>query len=114
MLTAIANDLSYDDIFLYQLKTLANFGDALLTISASGNSENIVKAAIWARKKKMEVITFTGFDGGRLADLATVHLHVEANNYGVIEDIHQSLMHMLAQFIRMKHMSAELIANSCF
>ena len=114
MLTAIANDLSYDDIFLYQLKTLANFGDALLTISASGNSENIVKAAIWARKKKMEVIAFTGFDGGRLADLATVHLHVEANNYGVIEDIHQSLMHMLAQFIRMKHMSAELIANSCF
>jgi phosphoheptose isomerase len=114
MLTAIANDLSYDEIFLYQLKTLANFGDALLTISASGDSENVVKAAIWARENKMEVIAFTGFGGGRMADLATVHLHVEADNYGVIEDVHQSLMHMLAQFIRLKHMSAGLIANRKF
>ena len=114
MLTAIANDLSYDDIFIYQLKTLANLGDALLTISASGDSENIVKAATWARENKMEVIAFTGFEGGRMADLATVHLHVEADNYGVIEDVHQSLMHMLAQYIRLKHMSDGLIANRKF
>ena len=114
MLTAIANDLSYDDIFIYQLKTLANLGDALLTISASGDSENVVKAATWARKNKMEVIAFTGFEGGRMADLATVHLHVEADNYGVIEDVHQSLMHMLAQYIRLKHMSDGLIANRKF
>jgi len=114
MLTAIANDLSYDDIFLYQLKTLANVGDALLTISASGDSENVVQAATWALKNKMEVIAFTGFEGGRMADLATVHLHVEADNYGVIEDVHQSLMHMLAQFIRLKHMSGGLIADRKF
>ena len=114
MLTAIANDLSYDDIFLFQLKTLANFGDALLTISASGDSENVVKAAIWARKNKMEVIAFTGFSGGRMANLATVNLHVKADNYGVIEDVHQSLMHILAQFIRLKYMSAGLIANRKF
>ena len=114
MLTAIANDLSYDDIFLFQLKTLANFGDALLTISASGDSENVVKAAIWARKNKMEIIAFTGFSGGRMANLATVNLHVKADNYGVIEDVHQSLMHILAQFIRLKYMSAGLIANRKF
>lgn len=114
MITAIANDLSYDDIFLYQLKTLANFGDALLTISASGDSENVVRAATWARQNKMEVIAFTGFEGGRMADLATVHLHVQADNYGVIEDVHQSLMHLLAQYIRQKHMSAGLIANRKF
>lgn len=114
MLTAISNDLSYDDIFLYQLKTLANIGDSLLTISASGDSENVVKAAIWAREKKMEVIAFTGFEGGRMADLATVHLHVEADNYGVIEDVHQSLMHMLGQFIRLKYMPAGLIGNRKF
>jgi phosphoheptose isomerase len=113
-ITAIANDLSYDDIFLYQLKTLATFGDALLTISASGDSENVVKAATWARMNKMEVIAFTGFDGGRMADLASVHLHVQADNYGVIEDVHQSLMHLLAQYIRQKHMSAGLIANRKF
>ena len=61
-------------------KTLANLGDALLTISASGVLENVVKAATWARENKMEAISFTGFEGGRMADLATVHLHVEANN----------------------------------
>ncbi len=114
MVTAIANDLSYDDIFLYQLQTLANFGDALLTISASGDSENVVKAATWARENKMEVIAFTGFEGGRMADLATVHLHVDADNYGIIEDVHQSLMHLLAQYVRMKHMSAGLVANRKF
>ncbi|MBT4933452.1 MAG: SIS domain-containing protein [Rhodospirillaceae bacterium] len=114
MITAIANDLSYDDIFQYQLQTLANFGDTLLTISASGDSENVVKAASWARENKMPVIAFTGFEGGRMADLASVHLHVQADNYGVIEDVHQSLMHLLAQFIRQKQMSAGLIANRKF
>lgn len=114
MLTAIANDLSYDDVFLFQLKTLANSGDVLLAISASGNSENIVNAATWARKNQMKVIAFTGFEGGRMASLATVHLHVEADNYGIIEDVHQSLMHMLAQYIRLKHMPEELISDRKF
>jgi D-sedoheptulose 7-phosphate isomerase len=114
MITAIANDMSFDDIFLYQLQTLANFGDVLLTISASGDSENVVKAASWARQNKMKVIALTGFEGGRMANLATVHLHVQADNYGIIEDTHQSLMHMLAQFIRLKQMSAGLIANRKF
>ena len=114
MVTAIANDLSYDDVFLYQLQTLAGPGDALLTISASGDSENVVRAASWARERDMPVIAFTGFSGGRTAGLATVNLHVEADNYGVIEDVHQSLMHLLAQFVRQKQMPAELIAERKF
>lgn len=114
MVTAIANDIGYDDIFLYQLRTLAGPGDALLTISASGNSENVVRAAAWAGENEMPVVAFTGFDGGRLAELATVNLHVRADNYGVVEDVHQSLMHLLAQFIRMKHMPPELIAERKF
>ncbi len=114
MVTAIANDLSYDDVFLYQLQTLAGPGDALLTISASGDSENVVRAASWARERDMPVIAFTGFSGGRTADLATVNLHVEADNYGVVEDVHQSLMHLLAQFVRQKQMPAELIAERKF
>ena len=114
MVTAIANDLSYDDIFSYQLQTLASFGDTLLTISASGDSENVVKAATWAKENKMKVIAFTGFEGGRMAELASVHLDVSADNYGVIEDVHQSLMHLLAQYIRMKQMSAGLVAERKF
>ncbi len=114
MMTAIANDLSYDDVFLYQLRSYAVAGDILVTISASGDSENVVRAADWAVSNGLEVIALTGFSGGRLSDLATVCLHVESDNYGVIEDTHQSLMHILAQYIRQSRMSAELISRRKF
>ena len=114
MVTAISNDLSYDDIFIYQLQTLAEPGDALLTISASGDSENVVRAATWAKDNGMAVVAFTGFGGGRSADIASVNLHVASDNYGVVEDTHQSLMHILAQYIRLKQMSPELIAERKF
>jgi D-sedoheptulose 7-phosphate isomerase len=114
MLTAIANDLSYDDIFAYQLEGQARPGDVLLTVSASGNSENVVRAARWARENGLAVIAFTGFGGGRTAELATVHLHADADNYGVVEDTHQSLMHILAQYIRQIHLSETEIAASKF
>jgi phosphoheptose isomerase len=104
MITAIANDISFDDIFVYQLKTLAEPGDLLLTISSSGDSENIVKAAQWAKNNGLPVIAFTGFDGGRTAALADINLHVTGDNYGVVEDTHQGLMHILAQYLRMSHM----------
>ncbi|OHC75560.1 MAG: phosphoheptose isomerase [Rhodospirillales bacterium RIFCSPLOWO2_12_FULL_58_28] len=114
MITAISNDISYDDIFVYQLKSSADPGDALLTISSSGDSENVVRAAQWARNNKLEVISFTGFSGGRTAKTATVNLHVEADNYGIIEDTHQSLMHILAQYIRLSIMPPDLIAKRKF
>ena len=104
MITAIANDISYDDIFVYQLRTLAKEGDVLMTISSSGDSENVVRAAVWAKDQGLDVIALTGFDGGRSGKLATVNLHVAGDNYGVIEDTHQGLMHILAQFIRLHHM----------
>ena len=114
IITAIGNDLSYDEIFEYQLKSLANAGDVLITISSSGDSENIVRAANWAKQNYLSVISLTGFSGGRSAKIADVNLHVNANNYGVIEDIHQSIMHLLAQFIRMKYMNEELIMQRKF
>ena len=114
MITAIANDISFDDIFIYQLRTLAEDGDVLLTISSSGDSENIVRAAGWAKEKGLDVIAFTGFDGGRSAKLATVNLHVEGDNYGVVEDTHQSLMHILAQYIRFKRMDDGTIQERKF
>ncbi len=114
MMTAIANDTSYDEIFIYQLRSSARLGDVLLSVSASGDSENIVKAVTWARQNKIDVIAFTGFDGGRSGELASVHIHVEADNYGVIEDTHQSLMHILAHFIRQNRMSEGLIAGRKF
>ena len=88
IITAIGNDISYDEIFSYQLSTLATPGDALITISSSGNSENIVRAATWAKANGLPVISMTGFEGGRSADIADVNLHVKQDNYVVVEDVH--------------------------
>lgn len=114
VITAIANDISYNDIFIHQLKLLANHGDVLMTVSSSGDSENVVKAAKWARKFGLDVISMTGFSGGRTAKLANINLHVEGDNYGIIEDIHQSLMHLLGQFMRQSEMDENLIKKRKF
>ena len=113
-ITAIANDISYDEIFVYQLRTLAEAGDVLISISSSGNSENVVRACQWAKKNGVYVIAMTGFAGGRSAALADVNLHVDGDNYGVVEDTHQSLMHILAQFIRLSRMDAGAISARKF
>jgi phosphoheptose isomerase len=106
LITAIANDIDYAEVFAYQLKTMAAAGDVLLTISSSGNSENIVRAIDWARGNGVGTIAMTGFAGGRSATLADINLHVAAENYGIVEDIHQSMMHALAQYLRQHAMPA--------
>ena len=114
IITAIANDISYNDVFVYQLSTMAQPEDVLIAISSSGNSENIVRVVNWAKNNHCKVITMTGFDGGRSAKLADINLSVRSDNYGVIEDTHQSLMHILAQFLRLNRMNADLISDRKF
>lgn len=114
VITAIANDISYDDVFIHQLKLAAKPKDVLMTISSSGDSENVVRAAKWAMEMGMSTIALTGFDGGRTATIANVNLHVNANNYGIIEDIHQSLMHLMGQYIRQARMATNLINERKF
>ena len=114
MITAIGNDISYSEVFVYQFRSLARPGDVLITISSSGDSENIVRVAQWAKENGLEVISMTGFSGGRSAKIADVNLHVAADNYGVIEDVHQSLMHILAQHIRHAHMHEDVIKERRF
>ncbi|AVM75618.1 SIS domain-containing protein [Magnetospirillum gryphiswaldense] len=114
IITAIANDASYADVFCHQLDLMARPGDALITISSSGDSENVVRAIAHARANGIATIAMTGFSGGRSATGADVNIHVDADNYGVIEDVHQSLMHVLAQFIRQSHLSPATIAQSRF
>ena len=105
LITAIGNDLGYDQIFSYQLESLGRPGDVLMAISSSGNSPNILAAIQAARAIGMTVIAMTGFDGGAAARMADVSLHVRAENYGLVEDVHQALMHLLAQFIRQQHLA---------
>lgn len=114
LITAIANDIAYDEVFAYQLRTLGVAGDVLITISASGDSENIVRAVEWARANGLKSIAMTGFAGGRSAPLADVNLHVEARNYGIVEDVHQGLMHCLAQSLRQRAMPADLVPKRVF
>lgn len=105
LITAIANDISFDDIFSFQLASLARRGDVLIAISSSGESRNIVNALTWARHNGIRTIALTGFTGGKAASVAEIHLHVDAHNYGIVEDIHQSLMHTLAQYVRHRHLA---------
>jgi D-sedoheptulose 7-phosphate isomerase len=105
LITAIANDIGVEEIFAYPLKSLGQKGDILIAISSSGTSPNIVKAIETARASQMRVIALTGFGGGRSSELADVSIHVDANNYGVVEDVHQSVMHILAQYLKQAHYS---------
>lgn len=114
LITAIANDIAYEECFAYQLRTMARPGDVLMTVSSSGNSENIVRAAQWAKANGVGTIALTGFAGGRSSAIADVVVHVGASNYGVVEDVHQSVMHMLAQYLRQALMPADAIAKSPF
>ena len=103
ILTAIANDIGYDDVFSFQLSIKGSAGDILVAISASGNSPNIINAIRKAKELNMETVAFVGFEGGEAAKLADYVLHVKDNNYGIVEDCHQCLMHILAQHIRTEH-----------
>lgn len=114
LITAIANDLDYAEVFAHQLKNAARPGDVLITISSSGDSENIVRALAWASENGMTTIALSGFSGGRSAAIADINLHVSAENYGVVEDVHQSLMHILAQYVRMSEVPADLVQTLRF
>jgi phosphoheptose isomerase len=114
LMTAIANDLAFDDIFAYQLQSQAARGDVLIAISSSGRSPNIVKAITWARENGVYTVALTGFGGGDARRLADVALHADIANYGIVEDLHQSIMHALAQYIRQSRMNPDAIAETTF
>lgn len=114
VMTAIANDLSYDDVFSFQLESQSRQGDVLVAISSSGRSHNIVNAIEWAGMHGLTTVALTGFDGGRARELADVALHVDSHNYGVVEDMHQSLMHALAQYVRQSRMAPETLESTTF
>ena len=97
MLTAIANDLSYDEIFVHQLETYAKAGDVAVAISCSGNSPNVVKALAWARENGLHSVAITGFTGGKLGTLADIHINFPSDNYGIVEDMQQSVGHNVTQ-----------------
>ena len=114
VLTAIANDLGYEEIFTHQLQSQARPGDVLVAVSSSGRSPNIVAALKWARDHGLRTISMTGFDGGAARTIADISVHVDGTNYGIVEDLHQAIMHVLAQYIRQSRMSPADVCSSVF
>ena len=100
LMTAIANDISYDDIFSYQLNKFGKPNDILLCFSVSGSSKNILKCAKAAKRKKIKIISFTGFNGGKIKKLSKYNINFTTNNFGIVEDCHLSIMHFISQYIR--------------
>jgi phosphoheptose isomerase len=114
LLTAIANDHAYADVFTHQLRYQSRPGDVLVAVSSSGRSANIVTALNWARDHGLRTVSLTGFDGGEARTIADVSIHVTCTNYGVIEDLHQAIMHALAQYIRQSRMTPAAISSNVF
>lgn len=100
MLTALGNDISYDDVFSEQLKYYLTDRDAVLLVSSSGNSPNVVKACAYAKDQGVPTVAFVGFKGGKLGEMADTTVHIAIENYGIVEDTHQSLIHMLTQYMK--------------
>jgi len=108
MISAIANDIGYDEVFSKQLQWLSwnlkDFGnyasDTLIVISSSGNSSNIIKAIEKAKERGMNTVAIVGFDGGKAKELANCTIHIPSDNYGIIEDASQAIMHFMAQEMR--------------
>lgn len=99
LMTALANDYGYEETFSTQIDMYGESGDVLVAISSSGNSPNIVKGVEMAQKRGMKVLGLSGFAGGKLAELADISLHANFPNYGLVEDCHQMLMHVLSQYL---------------
>ncbi len=98
-ITAISNDISYDKIFSYQAESLCRRGDLIIIISSSGNSKNIINLVRYANKNKLVTIGFSGFNGGYLKNNSSISVHINVKNYGISEDSHHILMHLILQYL---------------
>jgi phosphoheptose isomerase len=103
LITAISNDLSFEEIFSSQLENYAEKEDCLVAISCSGTSKNIINLIKLCKKKKMKIIYFTGFLDKKPIIKVDHHLNINIKNYGISEDIFSSIMHMISQYLRSKY-----------
>lgn len=100
VLTCLANDIDYSNIFSHQLKVKAKPGDMLIVLSGSGNSANIVKALEQAKRLGVKSAAILGFSGGKAKTLADIPLHFEVDDMQVAEDLQLIVGHMLMQYLR--------------
>jgi len=106
--SAIANDEGYEEVFVRQLDGFVQPNDIVIAISASGNSANVIKAVEFANQVGAKTIGFTGFDGGKLASIVNINLHVPSNCIEHVEDIHLALEHLICKALRESVIRAEI------
>jgi D-sedoheptulose 7-phosphate isomerase len=106
-MTAYANDVDYDYIFLEQLKNFYSAGDVLIGISGSGNSSNILKAIDYVNSNEGVTIGWTGFDGGKLKKLSKYSINANVMDMQISEDVHMTLVHILMKVLRKKLTGSE-------
>jgi D-sedoheptulose 7-phosphate isomerase len=107
LLTAWANDTSYERVFAEQLTNVLNAGDVLIAVSASGNSPNVVTAIEVADALGAVTVALVGFSGGELKDAVSEVVHIPVDDYGVVEDCHLVLEHAITESVR------ERLLNTC-
>ena len=107
--TAVANDISYEDVFSFPLSAYAEAGDVAVAISCSGNSPNVLRACKWGKANGLTIVALTGFSGGKVKQLADVHVNIPHDNYGIVEDLHLSIGHIVSQTLRSRIL-AEAVA----
>lgn len=94
-ITALGNDLAYDQIFVQQLANYASAGDLVIAISGSGNSPNVLAAVDWANAHDLVTFGVTGFDGGKLKTKQKAGLHVRLNDMAMVESVHSCVFHWI-------------------
>ncbi|MCK9403256.1 MAG: SIS domain-containing protein [Chitinophagaceae bacterium] len=98
-LLAYSNDVSYNEVFLEQLKNYLQSGDVVLGISGSGNSKNIINAIEYANQQGNVTIGFTGFQGGKLKQISTYSVNARVDDMQISEDIHLIVLHILYKLL---------------
>lgn len=99
ILTAVANDYAFERVFARQVEAHGRPGDVLLAISTSGNSTSVVRATEVARAAGLVTVALTGHDGGCLGRLADVHLNVPSSSTARVQEVHQTLLHVLCELV---------------
>ncbi|MCX6926048.1 MAG: SIS domain-containing protein [Verrucomicrobia bacterium] len=94
-ITALANDYSYEEVFVGQLKNYGKPGDLALSMSVSGNSPNCVKALEWAAKNGLHTVALVGAKRGRMAEIAEQVIVINDTHYGRVEDAHMGICHLV-------------------
>ena len=99
VLSCLANDMAYEDVFSQQLTVLGRTGDILIVLSGSGNSPNIVKSVIKAKELGMKTFALLGFSGGKCLELVDTAIHIAVDDMQIAEDCQQIVGHVIMQWL---------------